>query len=377
MLGEDLELRELQKKGKIGRIDATCETEESKTQGNIEIPTSVDKAETTIIAAAIETIDRIGPCSAKFEVVNIEDVRSVKREYVMERARKLLEKLNATTPEFREMEQDIIGKARTSRIISYGEELLPAGPDIDKNDEIIVVEGRADVVNLLRYGIKNTIAMNGTVIPKTVKELSKKKQVILFVDGDRGGILISKDALSNAKVESIARAPDGKEVEELTEKEILICLRNKMSVEDFLKKYKIKQNDKKTERKSTKTTRTKTSTSRKTRTTTTTRKKRTPAEETEEEREFFKQVLDELTGTKGAALIVKTSEGLRTIYKASSSKIIDSLYNFRRKHDELYALVIDDIATTPIIKTAEKLNCSFLVARNFANVKTDIKLISL
>lgn len=370
LLGEDLELRELQKKGKIGRIDANCEIEESKTNGIIEIPTSIDKAETTIIAAAIETIDRIGPCSAKFEVTSIEDVRSVKREYVMERARKLLEKLNEVTPEFKEMERDVVNRARTSKIISYGDEMLPAGPEIDSSDEIIVVEGRADVVNLLRYGIKNAIAMNGTVIPKTVKDLSREKQVTLFVDGDRGGVLIIKDAVKNADIAYITMAPDGKEVEELTEKEVLTCLRNKKETEEFLKKNKITSTSERS-------TRTKSrATTRKT-TSRTTKRTAAAVEETAEEREFFKQVLEELTGTKGAALIVKTSEGLRTIYKASSSKIIDSLYNFRRKHDNLYALVIDDIATTPIIKTAERLNCSFLIARNFANIKTDIKLISL
>jgi DNA primase len=369
LLGEDLELRELQKKGKIGRIDATCETEESKTHGIVEIPTSIDKAETTIIAAAVETIDRVGPCSAKFEVINIEDVRSVKREYVMERARKLLEKLNATAPEFREMGRDVVSKARTSKIVSYGNEMLPAGPDIESNDEIIVVEGRADVVNLLRYGIKNTIAMNGTVIPKTVKDLSREKETTLFVDGDRGGILIIKDAIKNAKISYITKAPDGKEVEELTEKEVLSCLRNKKEVDEFLKKNKIKP-----ERGTARITSTR-RTSAQSKTLSSTRTK--PTEETEEEREFFQQVLEELTGTRGAALIVKTKEGLKTIYKASSSKIIDSLYNFKRKHDNLYALVIDDTATTPIIKTAERLNCSFLIARNFANIKTNIKLISL
>ena len=376
-------MRELQKKGKIGRIDASCETEESRTQGTVDIPTSIDKAETTIIAAAIETIDRVGPCSAKFEVTSIEDVRSIKREYVMERARKLLEKLNATTPEFREMGKDVTTQARTSKITTYGDERLPAGPEININEEIIVVEGRADVVNLLRYGIKNSIAMNGTVIPRTIKDLSLEKKVTLFVDGDRGGILIIKDAINNINLSSITKAPDGKEVEELTEKEVLVCLRNKAGVEDFIRKHKIRvtRTPRKTTRRETRETREIKKPIRKpmsmTRPASSVSVSAKPAKETEEERDFFQQVLEELTGTKGAALIIKTPEGLKTLYKASSSKIIDSLYNFRKRHGGLYALIIDDIATIPIIRTAEKLNCRFLVARNFATTRTRIKLISL
>ncbi len=369
----------MQKKGKIGRIDANCETEESRTQGIVDIPTSIDKAETTIIAAAIETIDRVGPCSAKFEVTSIEDVRSIKREYVMERARKLLEKLNATTPEFREMGKNVTTKARTSKITTYGDEMLPAGPEININEEIIVVEGRADVINLLRYGIKNAIAMNGTVIPRTIKDLSLEKKVTLFVDGDRGGILIIKDAINNININSITKAPDGKEVEELTEKEVLVCLRNKASVEDFIKKYKIKiaRTPRKTTRREIKKEIKKPITKSISMIRSSVSAPAKPAKETEEERDFFKQVLEELTGTKGAALIIKTPEGLKTIYKASSSKIIDSLYNFRKRHRVLHALIIDDIATIPIIRTAEKLNCKFLVARNFATTRTRIKLISL
>ncbi|HDI03153.1 MAG TPA: DNA primase [Candidatus Pacearchaeota archaeon] len=237
LLGEDLELRELQKAGKIGRIDVTLEIDESKTKGTVEIPTSIDRAETALIAAAIETIDRIGPCDATFKVINIEDVRSSKRKYIVERAKKLLEKFSSEGIKLKEIEQELMKHVKASKVIEYGKELLPAGPAIDSSNEIIIVEGRADVVNLLKAGIKNVIGMNGTVVPATIKRLSNQKQTTLFVDGDRGGILIALDAIRNAKIDFIARAPDGKEVEELTEKEIYASLRNKISSEEFLKRY--------------------------------------------------------------------------------------------------------------------------------------------
>src|SRR3989344_1160304 len=60
LLGADMELRELQKDGKIGRIEVDLETVDSKSIGEIQVPTALDKSETTLIAAALETIDRIG-----------------------------------------------------------------------------------------------------------------------------------------------------------------------------------------------------------------------------------------------------------------------------------------------------------------------------
>ena len=226
LLGSELEMRELQKEGKIGRIEVELKSEDGKTIGKIQIPSALDKAETALIGAAIETIDKIGPTDAKIEIERIEDVRGGKREYIVDRAKKLLEQIQGTS-ETREITNDLRVQSRISKIQEYGEEKLPAG-DIS-GTEIIVVEGRADVINLLKNGINNVIGMNGTNLPQAIKELSYDKQVILFVDGDRGGRLIAKNVCDNAKIDYIASAPDGKEVEELVDKEILQALRKKVS----------------------------------------------------------------------------------------------------------------------------------------------------
>ena len=213
LLGADLEMRELQKEGKIGRIEVELRTDDGKTTGEIKIPSSLDKAETTIIAASIETIERIGPTDSKIEVTDVEDVRENKREYIVERAKKLLEKMHSKSPESKEIESAVTTSFKESKLTKYGKEELPAG-DISK-EEIIIVEGRADVLNLLRNGVVNVIAMNGTKLPESIKELSKEKEITLFLDGDRGGKLIAKNVIDNARVKYIAFAPDGKEVEEL------------------------------------------------------------------------------------------------------------------------------------------------------------------
>ena len=230
LLGAELEMRELQKEGKIGRIEVSLRREGKRTMGSIKIPTALDQSETTLIAAAMETIERIGPSDSQIEVEKIEDVRGSKRDYIIERAKKLMQGIEGST-DSKEISNEIKDAAKTAGIEKYGDEKLPCGDISGK--EIIVVEGRADVLNLMRNGVNNAIAMNGTKLPESIRELSKEKDVTLFVDGDRGGSLIIKNVVENANIKYIAIAPDGKEVEELTGKEALMNLRKKVSVEEY------------------------------------------------------------------------------------------------------------------------------------------------
>jgi len=235
LLGSDMELRELQKEGKIGRIEVDLNTEGGKTTGEITIPSALDKTETTIIAAALETIDKIGPTDAKITIRDVSDVRGSKRDYIMERAKALLAGIKNEGMDSTEMETELRESSRVAKAILYGEEGLTAGPDIESAKELIVVEGRADVMNMLKYGIKNVIGMQGTRFPKTIATLSETKEITLFVDGDRGGKLIAQNVCDNAKVVYIAQAPDGKEVEELAGKELLQALRKKVTKVDYFK----------------------------------------------------------------------------------------------------------------------------------------------
>src|SRR3989338_8635303 len=155
LLGADLELRELQRSGRIGRIEVNTETKVGKTSGTIIIPSSLDKAETAIVGAALEIIQRIGPCNAKIQVTNIEDVRVSKRSMVIDRAKELLRKMMDTSmPDSQELADEVASAVRVMECVEYGPDRLPAGPAIEESDEIIIVEGRADVVNLLKHGFK-------------------------------------------------------------------------------------------------------------------------------------------------------------------------------------------------------------------------------
>ena len=142
LLGSDLELRELQKSGRIGRIEVNTEIRSGKTSGSIDIPSSMDKAETAIIAAALEIIQRIGPCNAKIQTKSIEDVRVSKRIFVVERAKELLKNLITNAmPDSQELADEVAYSVRVMEIQEYGKDRLPAGPAIDESDEIVLVEG--------------------------------------------------------------------------------------------------------------------------------------------------------------------------------------------------------------------------------------------
>ena len=224
----DLDLRDLQKSGRIGRIEVNTESKEGVSEGTILIPSSLTRKETALLAATVETVSRVGPCEAEIELLEIRDVRETKRKKIIMRAAELLKKWDQNSLEHSEIEERMDADIKLGEITSWGPENLPAGPDVESSQEIIIVEGRADVLNLLRIGVKNTIAVQGTQVPKSILNLLKtKSSVIAFLDGDRGGTIILNELLQVAKLDYVARAPEGLEVEELTRKQLIKSLQNK------------------------------------------------------------------------------------------------------------------------------------------------------
>jgi len=229
----DLDLRDLQKSGRIGRIEVDNESKEGISSGVIKIPSSLTRKETALLAATVETVSRVGPCEAEIELIDIRDVRETKRKQIIERAAELLKKWDQNSLESSEIEEKIDAGIKLGEITSWGPENLPAGPNVDSSPEIIIVEGRADVLNLLRIGVKNTISVQGTHVPKSVIKLIKTKSpVIAFLDGDRGGSIILSELMQLAKIDFVARAPEGLEVEELTRKQMIKALQNKKQLGD-------------------------------------------------------------------------------------------------------------------------------------------------
>ncbi len=235
LLGDELDLRDLQKTGRMGRIEVDISSKKGKSDGSVLIPSSLDQVETAILAAALETIDRIGPCRAKISIEKIEDVRITKKQRIIDRAKELLnDMMGASKISGVDLTDSVRQAVQIDEVVLFGDDKCPAGPNVETSDAIIVVEGRSDVINLLKYGIKNTIAVGGTNVPESVQKITSEKVVTAFVDGDRGGELILKELFQVAEVDFVARAPKSLEVEELTQKQIIKALRNKIPIEQYL-----------------------------------------------------------------------------------------------------------------------------------------------
>ncbi|WP_348305198.1 DNA primase DnaG [Methanothrix sp.] len=390
LLGSDLDLRDLQKTGRLGRIDVQITSSGGKSSGTISIPSSFDKVETAILAAALETIDRVGPCIARIAINRIEDVRASKRRYVIERAKRILvEMFDENILETEEITEEIKQSVRVEEIIHLGKDNLPAGPNVLDSDAILVVEGRADVLNLLKYGIKNAVAVGGTNVPPTIADLCAKKVVTAFTDGDRGGELIVKELLQVADIDYVARAPDGKSVEDMTQKEIVRALRQKIPVEQVLDQYKIKNQP------------------RKRREITTKRKSlirerplcvrnaaeraeaipprrivprevvpksapvveeivvaapQEPAPKPEPEREWFRQHMDELDGTLCARLMDKNHNVLREV------AVRDLARDLNDSNGDVNGVIFDGVVTQRVLDIAADKGLEYLIGAKMGNI---------
>ncbi|MCW4034826.1 MAG: DNA primase DnaG [Candidatus Bathyarchaeota archaeon] len=339
LFAPELDLRELQKSGRIGRIEINLDSKQDKTTGNINIPTSLDRVSTAIIAASIESINRIGPCKAKVFLSKIEDIRDARRRLIIDRAKEVLRKWTVETmPGTDEIFREVSEMLRLARVEKYGPEGLTAGPELSSAKKIIVVEGRADVVSLLRAGIQNTIAVEGAKIPQSIIKICKEREATAFLDGDRGGDLILKELLQVTTIKYVARAPRGKEVEDLTFKEIEKALKDKVPVEQEKEKVKEKPKPVKKER----------------------RKKLVPKQ--------FVDLSTELTGTLEAVLLDKE---MKQVDRMPVRELAEKL----QKVKDVDTVVFDGVITQRLVDIASAQNINYLVAARVSKaMKQPLKL---
>ena len=364
LLGDELDLRDLQKSGRMGRVEVEIKSDKGKSVGEIVITSSMDQVETSVFAAALETVERVGPCKATVKITTLEDSRSSKREIIIDRARTLLIKLIKDSRGAGSTITDTVRQVLQTEEIVRFKGKLPAGPNVDTSDAVIVVEGRGDVLNLLRHGIKNAVAVEGTNIPKEVVALSKERTVTAFVDGDRGGEMIIQELLQVAEVDFIARAPDNTEVEHLTHKQIMKSLRDKSSAELFMEQNKwsrpgssgtkAKSSDKKTRRGTSKSSKEEKATPKEKEVTKEVTKE-VPAEAAVASPVFVEQ-LNQLQGTKNARLLM----GDKVADEVSISGLQEVLET--RKDNGVNTLVMDGIITQRLIELVPKAGIKIIVA---------------
>ena len=227
LLGPEMNLNELQRVSKVGRIEVTTTSTENTTNGNVLLPMSTDVDTCALISAAIESIDKVGPFDCSFKLDAIDDVRASKKEDIVRRAKEIKQKWSTKSVSegdtmLKDVHESIAGKVTT-----YGPNKLPCSTGVFDSPWIILVEGRADIINLLRAGFDNALAINGATIDESIKELCKsKKKIVAFLDGDRAGGMILQELKSVVNVDIELRADSGIEVEELTPQRVADILKD-------------------------------------------------------------------------------------------------------------------------------------------------------
>ncbi len=234
LLGDDLELRKLQRTARVGHVDVETETKNGKVHGVITIPSSMDNVETAIIASSLETIDRIGPCNAIIKVVEISDIRATKRTAVVDRAKELLLTLVNSGEA---ASKTVIEEVRSVLTVGTATNFhgLTCGPNVESSSSLIIVEGRNDVRNLLNCGVKNAISADGAgnIKQELIDLANSKENVTVAIDGDRGGEMLFMQLYDIMKTDHVAQAPVGQEWELLPQKTVTMCLQKKTDAAKF------------------------------------------------------------------------------------------------------------------------------------------------
>ena len=217
LLGPEMNLNELQRVSKVGRIEVTTTSTENTTNGNVLLPMSTDVDTCALISAAIESIDKVGPFDCSFKLDAIDDVRASKKEDIVRRAKEIKQKWSTKSVSEGDTMMKDVHESIAGKVTTYGPNKLPCSTGVFDSPWIILVEGRADILNLLRAGFDNALAINGATIDESIKEMCKsKKKIVAFLDGDRAGGMILQELKSVVNVDIELRADSGIEVEELT-----------------------------------------------------------------------------------------------------------------------------------------------------------------
>jgi len=351
LIGDDLDLRDLQKSARIGRIEVDISQNKGKSEGFLTLTSALEKVETAIIAAGIESVDRIGPCKADIAIEKVEDVRISKRRQVIERAKEVLaDMISETRVEIEDMAETIRQSVQIEEIEYFGKDHLPAGPHVGKSDAIIIVEGRNDVLNLLKHGVKNAVSLEGTSVPPSIIELCNEKIATVFVDGDRGGELILKELLQVGDIDFVARAPRTREVEELPHKLIMKSLKNKIPTEQYMEMHGMdlpKNNDRSKKSKKDRDTKV------------IVQEDAKPPKKTKlnTEQKQYKQLLEKIKGDHNALLL--DDQG-NEIEKVTVESLVDVLSKSKTK---AHTIVFDGITTQRLVDAAFDNGVSLIISK--------------
>ena len=329
LLGPEMNLNELQKVSKVGRIEVNTTVTSNQTKGDALLPMSTDITTAALIAAAIESIDKVGPFQAHFKLEAIDDIRSAKKKEIVDRAKEIVQKWSTKTiSEGEEMLKHVAESGSTGKLTTFGKEKLACGSGVLDSPWIILVEGRADVINLLRAGFDNALAIEGARIDESIKALcNSKSKVVAFLDGDRAGGFILKELKAMVNVDVVHRAPEGMEVEELTPIQIVEILNE--TAEDMKKE---------------------------------TAKPKLVNPDDEPFANVAKKVYPDLNESLEA---VALDEGLNELFKVPVSEVVEKIASGAG----IKYLVLDGIITQRLIDAAKQAGVECIIGHRMANLK--------
>jgi DNA primase len=370
LLGPEMNLNELQKVSKVGRIEVNVDSKSNSAKGDALIPMSTDISTAALIAAAIESIDKVGPFQAKFSLIGIDDIRAIKKKIIVDRAKKIVQEwATKTISEGEEMLKDVYDASKPGRLTTFGKAQLACGVGVYDSDWIILVEGRADVINLLRAGYDNAIAIEGAKIDETILKLTQGKRIIAFIDGDRAGDLILKELQGLVKIDKVYRAPSGREVEECTPLEISEILKD---VNEFIKNIHIvKQDFDNNNQIGTKQGKdTVNDTEEKNNDELSAIKKRLTIKEEDEIVSIIKQVFPDINESLEAIIFDKS---LKTMIKVPVSEIVRKVFDTRGGK----LLVLDGIITQRLVEAANKAGIQYIIGHRTTSLKKPVNNIQI
>jgi DNA primase len=237
-LGSEYGLSSLNQRKKLGLISINLfnDTKSNETTGQIKVPMKADEKTACLICAIIQTIDKVGSYKAIFRFRDFQQESTNLVVKIVKRAKNIYQtKLLKYKQGISEIIQSLFSNLMKIQI----KEIHPGiwiGPKYIESQEIYLLEGRADIVNLSKSGIYNTISVNGLDTPKQIQNYILNKTLTCMFDKDRGGETILYNLSSKYKIDFYIDLPDNSKVQELAKSQVL-NFANKRKIFDY-EKYK-------------------------------------------------------------------------------------------------------------------------------------------
>lgn len=224
-------ITKLQNLGKVGKLrilkKAYEEKKVKKTMGVIEVPTDLDKADSSLLASIVEYVTRVKLFSSKFLLKSINDEEKISSTKFLNRAVEIYNtyfETDSLSPD--SLKKTLFEITSSKKAVSCGDFTL--GSTFHASQHTIVVEGRADVLTLSECNVTNTFALGGLDFEEQkVKEYLRPKTVTLFRDGDSGGSQIEKRLSRVVPISYYIEVPSKKSVEDLSKAEIFELIKSR------------------------------------------------------------------------------------------------------------------------------------------------------